>query len=263
MYAVIFRFVPCNGPFDPSIDKHLRNIENENDLLANSIAAASWCKRLDRRAPSQTTATLKVARTNPDVANRLLTGRIRVDDHLVTMHKDIRIPLRCIKCQEYGHTQDACIGVEKCANCTTEFHQTASCDKSPVFVSCRPSSQHPSMSPMCPTFMQKCNALDQRFPKNSMPYFPSTESWTWAAAPGQPSATRHPPPPTAAVKPQAQVNQAGSTEAILPMQREVKIWFPLPCAKLSGPPSRQRLARISVVRPPSPKHGALSRAPPH
>ena len=202
-YSVIFCFVPCNGPFDPNADEHLRNIENDNDLPANSIVAASWCKRPDRRSPSQTTATLKVACTNPDIANHLLTGRIRVEDHLVTVRKDIRIPLRCVKCQEYGHTQDACIGVEKCANCASEFHQSANCDRPPACVSCGPSSQHPSTSSTCPTFMQKCDALDLRFPENSMPYFPSTETWTWAAAPANPPppSTSLPPPP--AVRPQA------------------------------------------------------------
>ena len=40
-YAVIFRFVPCNGPFDPNIDKNLRNLERENDLPPNTIVAAS------------------------------------------------------------------------------------------------------------------------------------------------------------------------------------------------------------------------------
>ena len=75
-YSVILRFVPCNGSFDPSNDKHLHNIEEENNLQVGSITAASWCKCPDRRSPGQTTATLKVACANPDAANRLITGRI-------------------------------------------------------------------------------------------------------------------------------------------------------------------------------------------
>ena len=43
-FAVIFWFVPCTGPFDPSLDYHLRNIEKKNNLRMNSIAAALWCK---------------------------------------------------------------------------------------------------------------------------------------------------------------------------------------------------------------------------
>ena len=194
-YAVIFCFVPCSGPFYPSLDEHLCNIKSKNDLPANPIVAASWCKCPNRRVPSQTMATLTVACTNPDVVNCLLTGQIRVDDHLVNVHKDIRIPIRYIKCQEYGHTQDSCIGVERCTNCASEFHQTARYDRSPACVSCGPGSQHPSTSPTCPSFMQKCDALDQHFPENAMPYFPSIETWTWAAAPANPPPPDNPLPP--------------------------------------------------------------------
>ena len=194
-YSVIFRFVPCNGGFNPSDSTHLRNIERDNDLPNRSIISASWCKRPDRHAPNQATATLKVACSTPDSANQLLTGRIRVEDHLVDVRKDIRIPVRCVKCQGYGHIQDSCIGTERCANCASEFHIADTCDRAPACVSCGPDSRHPSTSPACPTFVSKCNALDGRFPENSMPYFPSTSPWTWAAAPTNPPPPETPLPP--------------------------------------------------------------------
>ena len=199
-YAVIFRFVPCDGSFDPNKEDHLRDIEKDNDLQANSISAASWCKRPNRRSPGQTTATLKVACTNPDIANSLLTGRIRVADHLVHVRKDLRIPIRCVRCQEYGHIQDTCIGVDRCSNCSSKFHQADKCDRAPSCISCGADSKHPSTSLSCPTFLRKCKALDGRFPENVMPCYPSKESWTWAAAPTNPP----PPPPQEANAPRFQ-----------------------------------------------------------
>ena len=103
-YAVIFHFVPCKGPFDPDNEEHIHNIEKENDLNASSIISAFWCKHPENRTPNQTMAMLKVACMDTEMANKLLTGHIRVDDHLVNVCKDIHIPIRCIKCQEYGHT---------------------------------------------------------------------------------------------------------------------------------------------------------------
>ena len=128
----------------------------------------------------------KVACANLDVANRLLTGRIRVVNHLIHVRKDLHIPIRCVKCQEYGHTQDTCIGVDRCSNCSSEFHQVDKCDSAPACVSCSAGSKHPSTSSSCPTFLRKCEALNSRFPENTMPYYPSKESWTWAAAPANP-----------------------------------------------------------------------------
>ena len=142
-YAVIFRFVPCNGSFDPNKEDHLCDIEKDNDLQANSISAAKWCKRPNRRSPGQTTATLKVACTNPDIANSLLTGRIRVANHLVHVRKDLCIPIRCVRCQEYGHIQDTCIGIDRCSNCSSKFHQADKCDSAPTCISCGASSKHP------------------------------------------------------------------------------------------------------------------------
>ena len=143
---------------------------------------------------------LKVACSSPDSANQLLTGWIRVDNHLVDVRKDIHIPIRCIKCQGYRHIQDSCIGIERCTNCTSKFHNADACDRPPSCISCGPDSKHPSTFPACPTFLSKCDALDQRFPENVMPYFPSGESWTWAAAPS------NPPPPEMPLPPLQQAN---------------------------------------------------------
>jgi hypothetical protein len=107
-----------------------------------------------------------------------------------------RTPVCCVKCQEYRHIQEACIGVEKCANCTSEFHSTNNCDRTPKCVSCRDSSTHPSTSPSCPTFIHKCEALDECYPENAMLYFPTNKKWTWASSPTNlPLPTSSLPPP--------------------------------------------------------------------
>ena len=91
-FPIIFCFVPCKGQFDPSNSAHLCNIDRENDLADGSIASASWCKCPEKRSPNQTTVTLKVACVNLETANQLLTGRICIEDHLVSVHKDLHIP---------------------------------------------------------------------------------------------------------------------------------------------------------------------------
>ena len=162
-------------------------------MLTNSIVAASWYKHPDRRSPNQSTATLKVACTNP---NQLLTSCIQVDDHLVNVRKNIYILIRYVKCQElYSHIQDSCIGVEKCSNCTSKFHSSNKCDRSPACVSYNHSSQYPSTLPSCPSFMRKCDTLDEHFPKNTMLYFPSRDCWTWTAFPTNPPPPQEVPPP--------------------------------------------------------------------
>ena len=187
-YAIVLHFVPCSGLFDPSLKAHLREVEVKNNLPANSIISASRCKCPEKRSPNQKMANLKVFCANPKAANMFITGCIRVDDHLVTVHKDIRLPIRCIKCQEYGHMHDSCIRVEKCATCASVSHPTSSCTNAsaPLCMSCGTGLGHASSSPKCPVFVKKCAALDDRSPENAMDYFPTNEAWTWSTTPNNP-----------------------------------------------------------------------------
>ena len=187
-YAIILRFVPCDGLFNPSLESHLREVKIEINLPPNSIVSASWCKRPEKRSPNQKTATLKVLCASPEAANRFITGRIRVNDHLVTVHKDIKLPICCVKCQEYSHISDSCVGAEKCANCASVGHSSAVCtnENSPSCISCGEGLGHASSSPKCPVFAKKCTALNDRTPENAMPYFPTNEAWTWSTAPNNP-----------------------------------------------------------------------------
>ena len=95
-YPVIFRFVLCDGSFNPYSLDHLRNLKNENGLEDNSIIAASWCKQPEKRAPNQATANLKVLCANPETGNLLLMQHICVEDHLVLVHRDLRHPVHCL-----------------------------------------------------------------------------------------------------------------------------------------------------------------------
>lgn len=201
-HPVIFRFVPCNSEFDPSNAEHIATIESEHHLDPGSITSATWIKQPEKRSAGQTTANLKVICATPETANHLIKERIRVYDHLVNVRKDLRIPMRCNNCQEYGHARASCPNPEKCATCATEAHSSTNCTQpnKPRCISCGPDSTHASTSPSCPSFSKKCDSLDARFPENAMPYYPTGEKWTWCAAPPKrtptaPFTTPRIPPP--------------------------------------------------------------------
>jgi hypothetical protein len=184
-YHLVFRFVPCQSSFDPSDLDHISAIETENSLEPGSISSASWLKNPERRSPNQHVASLKVTCSSPEAANHLLRERVYIAGHVVNIRKDLREPIRCNKCQLYGHIRSACISDEKCAYCASSDHTTAECrpDQRPVAspVAPTPTTQAP-LAPARP-FKEKCTALDARYPENTMPYFPTGERWTWARAP--------------------------------------------------------------------------------
>jgi hypothetical protein len=184
-YPVIFKFVPCNGSFNPYNELHLRELELENNLKPNTLTSASWCKKPENCSPGQSSANLKVQCLNAETANYLLNERIRVEDHLVNVHKGLRQPMCCLKCQDYGHFKDSCPNIERCTTYTSDSHSSAQCNNSnhPACAACGVGSNHPATSPNCPTFLSKQKSLLQHFPENAMPYYPTEERWTWVQSP--------------------------------------------------------------------------------
>ncbi|GFV17016.1 RNA-directed DNA polymerase from mobile element jockey [Trichonephila clavipes] len=61
-------------------------------------------------------------------------------------------PLRCFKCQRFGHSQTACRGQLTCSGCASVGHSSADCSLAQKCVNC--SQPHPSDSKQCP----KCKA---------------------------------------------------------------------------------------------------------
>ena len=123
-YAIIMCFVLCSGQFNPGNDAHLREVAAKNDIPPNTIALATWCKRPENRSPNQKSVTIKVLCTSPESANLFIIGRIQIDNHLANVHKNIKLPIQCFKCQDYSHTRDSCIRVERCTNCASVSHAT-------------------------------------------------------------------------------------------------------------------------------------------
>lgn len=185
-YRIVMKFVPCDGTFDPSDRSQLRELESDQDLPDDAILAASWIKKPSLRAPNQKTANVKVICSDPVTANKLLTNRVFISNALVSVQKDLQEPIRCNKCQQYGHIRENCPNPERCANCARD-HPTPDCNhpNDHHCVSCGTSSTHSSSDRnKCPQFTKHASSLDARLPENSMPYFPVlNQDWTFVLAP--------------------------------------------------------------------------------
>ncbi|KNZ79080.1 Nucleic-acid-binding protein from mobile element jockey [Termitomyces sp. J132] len=197
LYPLIARLVPCLGCFNPSNKADLEMIEDENCLPRDSIVEASWLKCLELWSPQQSVATLRIICSDPEVANNLIRECIFVGGRQVTIQKDLKEPIRCNNCQKYGHMRNECKDESRCANCSETSHLTADCRSShPRCVACGPNSTHSSTDCMCPTFKRLCEELDDRLPKNQMPYFPTDNPSSWTVSPPKRSqSTQLPPPP--------------------------------------------------------------------
>jgi hypothetical protein len=100
------------------------------------------------------------------------------------MRKNKREPIRCAKCQRYGHMAKECLShKDTCANCAEE-HRTSDCSNKnrTCCISCE-SEDHASWNRNCPEFERCCTDTDSRYPENTMPYYPTDDIWTQVQAP--------------------------------------------------------------------------------
>ncbi|KAF8268669.1 hypothetical protein EI94DRAFT_1533372, partial [Lactarius quietus] len=169
--------VPCISlTFDPSEARHLREIEECNELPEGTIIRARWIKPAYRRTQEQRLAhaifTLKYITT----ANICIRDRLYVCGHHIHPGRLKHELMQCMKCRKWGHFAHACMAMEDtCGTCGGK-HRTNDCTvKDKTFcVSCR-SNAHASWDRECPEFQHRCAQFDKNYPDNNLSYFPTEE----------------------------------------------------------------------------------------
>jgi hypothetical protein len=78
--------------------------------------------------------------------------------------KYVPLPLRCFKCQKYGHGQKTCRQAEaSCARCTKPGHSAESCTATPLCVNCQ--GAHMASDRKCPRWISECRIQQVRVEK--------------------------------------------------------------------------------------------------
>jgi len=125
-YQVIVQFVPIQ--FKPEDDQHLQDYENFNGLASNSVLKAEWIKPVNDRKRNQKVATMRVYHKDALSANKILSEGASVLGKRTVPKKPKKEPIRCLKCQRFGHERRDCKASDpKCARCA-EAHETDSCE---------------------------------------------------------------------------------------------------------------------------------------
>ena len=197
-YQVIVQFVPVQ--FKPDDDAHLRDYESFNGLAPNSVLKAEWIKPVNDRRPNQRVATMRVYHKDALSANKILSEGASILGKYTTPKKPKKEPIRCLKCQRFGHERRDCKADDiRCARCA-ESHETSSCEAQRTNHKCiNCLGPHPSFDRECPKFEEKCRQTDSRCPENNLAFYPTDDSWTWATIDqdirADPPATAPSPPP--------------------------------------------------------------------
>src|ERR1700679_2320649 len=104
-------------------------------------------------------------------------------------------PIRCLRCQKFGHERCDCKAeIPRCGKCANS-HETAACTTDRFSSSCANcNGHHPSYDRECPKFWEKCQQLNGKCqqlngkgqqlngkcPENKLAFYPTEDEWTWA-----------------------------------------------------------------------------------
>ncbi|XP_055941648.1 uncharacterized protein LOC129971696 [Argiope bruennichi] len=72
-------------------------------------------------------------------------------------------PLRCFKCQRFGHSKDSCRGTLACARCAEGGHESSECTAPEKCVNCK--GQHTSFSRLCPSWQFEKEVVSEKVTK--------------------------------------------------------------------------------------------------
>ena len=177
-YQVIVQFVPIQ--FEPEDDRQLRDYENFNGLAPNSVLKAEWIKPVKDRKRNQRVATMRVYHRDAISANKILSEGASILGKRTVPKKPKKEPIRCLKCQNFGHERRDCRASNpSCARCA-KAHETDSCEEEKANHKCMNClGPHPSFDRDCPKFEEKCRQTDTRCPENNLAFYPTDDPWTW------------------------------------------------------------------------------------
>jgi len=170
LYPVVARFMPI--AFSTN-DICACELENSAKIPAHSISHVTWIKNPLNRSPMQQYANVKIYCTSAEATNCLIlaTGQFRHLSSYLRIHKDIKEPNMCNRCQQYCHiTTDCKEENPTCAKCM-EDHFTSKCTSTAT--QCTPcgSNEHWTNSNECPEWKACKAAILNKSPKALSPYY--------------------------------------------------------------------------------------------
>jgi len=153
----------------------LRALEASNDLPANCVTRWGWIRPPSRRSPTQQTAHAHLAISSPEIANRIMDQRLSWGGYRFVAERLIPDPIRCAKCNLYGHKATNCSAASICSRCSSEGHWAKDCRSAPRCAACvkanEKETRHPCFDRDCPTLLFLRESRRERRPEDALPRF--------------------------------------------------------------------------------------------
>lgn len=183
-YTVRAKLVPTSH--DVNSEWERGRIEEVNHLERGSIKNTKWIKPPEWRRLNQQTAFLYMDFNTPEAANKAIRNGIIVQGKRVKISRKEALPIRCLRCQRYGHIATQCKEThDTCPTCEGR-HRKEECQvKDPKEYSCASCRKkgHAAWDRTCSNFQEAARRMKEGNGEHTYRYFPTKEEWTWEQIP--------------------------------------------------------------------------------
>lgn len=105
-----------------------------------------------------------------------LPEKVKAAFHSLPVRAYIPRPMRCYRCQYFGHSGKSCTRDEVCSNCCVQGHKSVDCTNKTLCRNCN-STQHPSWSNTCPVFSRE-QEIQRIRTVRKLPYYEARRLYT-------------------------------------------------------------------------------------
>ncbi|KAF0297978.1 Gem-associated protein 2 [Amphibalanus amphitrite] len=130
----------------------LRNVSDEDIADGLSEYGVTAARRILTRRGTVPTNNIILTFDTTDMPNEVRVGYIKV-----RVRPYVPAPMRCYRCQRFGHTKDNCRGRPTCSKCASQDHTDDTCDsETPRCVNCGEGQKpHSAYDRSCPTYVKE------------------------------------------------------------------------------------------------------------
>ncbi|GBN85373.1 hypothetical protein AVEN_45874-1 [Araneus ventricosus] len=144
--------VSCGELLHTPVEEITKELENQGVTSVRRITMRRDGKLLD-------TKHLIITFHSPKLPECIKAGYMRL-----AVRPYIPTPLRCFKCQRFGHSKDSCRGTLTCARCAEAGHESSGCTAEEKCVNCK--GLHTSFSRSCSAWKFEKEVIAEKVTKN-------------------------------------------------------------------------------------------------
>ncbi|KAF0310009.1 Nucleic-acid-binding protein from mobile element jockey [Amphibalanus amphitrite] len=130
----------------------LRNVSDDDIADGLSEYGVTAARRILTRRGTVPTNNIILTFDTTDMPNEVRVGYIKV-----RVRPYVPAPMRCYRCQRFGHTKDNCRGRPTCSKCASQDHTDDTCNsETPRCVNCgEGQTPHSAYDRSCPTYVKE------------------------------------------------------------------------------------------------------------